>query len=586
MPSLPHPHPHPHLHPHPGLKLALLLCITGSAALGAFGASCSSENPAETSSGTPGGSGGGAGVGGSGGAGGTGGSMSTGTQTTFADFPGDAQIEQGLPVEIPSLFEGAQGSDTGGPCLAEPPLEALVPSNWTPLRFEWTPPAGHNVIEMRLSVDNQVNDLVIYTTQPVYTIPSAIWQQLVLHSAGLDVRVTVRSAKLENGAITEGPFVGADGVVHIAPVPAPGSIVYWTSSGGTALKGFSIGEEQVTTVLTPPMMGDGATTCIGCHTSSPDGLLAFVSRNTTGDPSRAVAARKADGTAAMPTMQEISPVAIELLTRPMQAVPALSGAHYSATDAVAITVFYDAAVTGGRGELAWTDLHATDPAAGWGLLQRAGDPRQAHSPTWWHDGSTIAYTSAPIGYSGVISMVSAEDPTMDIYTVPYNNRAGGNATPLPGASDPGYWEFYPVISPEDRLLAFSRTVPVAGGDSYDEPTAEVAVVPAKGGTAVRIEGNDPPACVNRPSPGITNSWPRWAPSVATAGGKRYYWLTFSSKRRPLSNPQLFVSGVVTSEVNGVETIERTYPAIYVTSQPPEENNHTPAWDVFQLEPPR
>jgi hypothetical protein len=142
-----------------------------------------------------------------------------------------------------------------------------------------------------------------------------------------------------------------------------------------------------------------------------------------------------------------------------------------------------------------------------------------------------------------------------------------------------------VISPGDALLAFNRCAPVAGGDSYDEPTAEVFVVPAAGGTPVRIEGNDAPACVNRPSPGITNSWPRWAPSVEEANGNRYYWLTFSSKRRDGVNPQLFVSGVVTSDAGGVETIVRAYPALYVTSQVPEEANHTPAWDVFQLEPP-
>jgi len=112
------------------------------------------------------------------------------------------------------------------------------------------------------------------------------------------------------------------------------------------------------------------------------------------------------------------------------------------------------------------------------------------------------------------------------------------------------------------------------------------VVPATGGTPLRVAGNDPPACVNRPSPGITNSWPRWAPSAESVGGKRYYWLTFSSKRRDANNPQLFVSGVVTRLEAGVEVIDQTYPALYVTSQIPEENNHTPAWDVFEIEPPQ
>lgn len=570
------------------MRLALVLCVTGSAALGTLGTSscsCSGDDDGTTTTtGAPGSGGSGA----AGGAGGMGGSTGSSTSTTFADFPVDPVIEAGLPGEIPSIFAGAPGGDTGGPCLAEPSLDALVPSNWTPLLFEWTPPAGHNVVELRLEVDNQDNDLLLYTTQPLYKIPAAIWTQLTSHSAGRDIRVTVRSGKLENGALVEGPLLGAEGAVHLAPVPAPGSIVYWTSSGGTALKGFSIGEEAVTTVLTPALMGDD-TNCISCHTSSPDGALAFFTRDRPGPPAtRAVSARSADGTAAAPMMQEVSPVALELLGRDHQAAPVLSAGHYSASDAVAISVFYDLTAVPVRGELAWTDLHATDPApgVGWGILARNGDPRMAATPTWWRDGSTIAYTSSANSGEGVVSSVSDADPTMDIYTVPYNNRAGGDATPLPGASDPSFWEYYPVISPDDALLAFNRIAPYTGGNSYNQATAEVFVVPAKGGTAARIEGNDAPACVGRPSPGITNSWPRWAPSAETANGKRYYWLTFSSTRRPLANPQLYVSGVVTSMVNGEETIERAYPAIYVTSQPPEENNHTPAWDVFQIEPPQ
>jgi hypothetical protein len=46
-----------------------------------------------------------------------------------------------------------------------------------------------------------------------------------------------------------------------------------------------------------------------------------------------------------------------------------------------------------------------------------------------------------------------------------------------------------------------------------------------------------------------------------------------------------VSGVVTTASGGVETIERAYPALYVTSQIADEANHTPAWDVFKVKPP-
>ena len=60
---------------------------------------------------------------------------------------------------------------------------------------------------------------------------------------------------------------------------------------------------------------------------------------------------------------------------------------------------------------------------------------------------------------------------------------------------------------------------------------------------------------------------------------------FSSKRRPATglNPQLYVSAIVTKVTNNVETIYADYPAVYVLAQDPTQNNHTPAWDNFDVQ---
>jgi hypothetical protein len=575
-----------------GRSWLLLSTVVALAALA--GVSCSSEDGgiagggAVTSNGGSTSGGGGASGGGGIGVGGTG-----GAQGPFPDFPKDAEVESGLPADIGSQFASGSGQATGGPCMFEPPIDALVPSNWSPLRFEWSAPSDQNVFELKLHVDNQVNDLVVYTTQKAYTIEASVWQSLTSHSAGHDIQVTLRGAKLDSGSLSQGPFTGADGALHIAPVPAPGSVVYWTTgapgSGATALKGFSIGDTQATTVLTPAVVG-GDTNCVACHASAPDGKYTFYVRDGQNSATRSVDVRSVDGQGTAPPDGVVSATAISLLARHKQSAPTLSNAHYTATDAVAITVFQSAA-TGDKSELVWTDLHTTDSNAGWGILARTGDPRPAASPTWWHDGSTVAYTSAPVSGEGVVTGVTDADPTMDIYTVPYNDKAGGNATPLPGASDPNYLEYYPVISPSDLLLAFNRFAPYKDGngnwnDSYNEPKGEVFIVPAKGGSAVRLAANDPPACTGVTSPGITNSWPRWAPTAEEFQGKKYLWVVFSSTRRDSSNPQLFVSGVVVTDSGGAVTVDKTYPAIYVAAQNEAENNHTPAWDVFQVKPPQ
>ncbi|MEZ4221626.1 MAG: hypothetical protein R3B13_11915 [Polyangiaceae bacterium] len=567
-------------------RVTVLLVVVLAVALGA-GFSCSSDEGGVASN-PPGV--GGSGAAGSGGAdaSSTGGTGAGGAPTTFTDFPKDPiVVDSGLPSDLPTQF-ASPGQPSGGPCLFEPSLGALVPRNWTPLVFEWTPAPDQNVFELRLSVQNQVNDLVVYTSQSSYAMDAGMWSGLTKNSGGQDIQVTLRGGKLDGGTLSAGPATGAAGTLHLAPVAAPGSVVYWTSgppsSGATALKGFAIGDTKVTTVLTPAIVG-GDTNCVACHASSPDGAYTFYVRDGTAG-TRSVDVRSVDGKGTGPAAVDVSPTALQLLARHKQSAPALSAAHYSASDAVALSVFHDATLTSGKSELVWTDLHAADANSGWGIVARNGDPRQVASPTWWHDGSTIAYTSAPVSGEGVVTRITDADPTMDIYTVPYNAKAGGSATPLSGASDANYWEYYPVISPGDSLLAFNRCAPrkeTSGewADSYNEPTGEVYVVPAKGGAATRLAANDPPACSGKVSPGLTNSWPRWAPTAEQSGGKNYYWVVFSSIRRADANPQLFISGIVT-DASGA--IEATYPALYVTAQVASENNHTPAWDFFQVVP--
>ena len=387
-------------------------------------------------------------------------------------------------------------------------------ANWTPLFFEWTAAATQTLFELKLDVENQVNSLVIYTTDPTFTIDATMWTGLTEHSGGQDIDVSIRSASFDGTSITGPASQGVEGVVHLAPVEAPGSVVYWTSSAGTAFQGFTIGDTTVKTILTPAQAGvasaGGNTTCVSCHTSSPDGKLLFYSRDAD-NGTRAIDVRNLDGTTV--DAATVSPSALTLLNRHKQTVPLTSAAHYSASDAVALSVLSMPTQNAGRYELAWTDLHAADETA-WGILARTGDDGNVSSPSWSHDGTQVAYVTSPGGGEGVI----AGGATMDIYTVPYNNKLGGAATPLPGASDASYREYYPVYSPNDTLLAFNRSDQLV--NSYNQPSGEVFVLPADGGTATRLTANDPPMCTGTTSPGLTNAWARWAPQSETEDGKK------------------------------------------------------------------
>lgn len=508
-----------------------------------------------------------------------------GSNGPFPDLPGSPVAGGTVKVDrldaIAAAFSQAKPGLGAGPCLLEPALDAMYPPNFSPPLFEWSAPANQNIFELRLHVDNQISDLVLYTDQSSFVLPDAVWSGLTQHSSGHDITITLRSGQLSGNSLVGGAFEGAHGDVHIAPVAAPGVIVYWTTSGGSALKGFRIGDRKPTTVLAPQQIRTGTpgdnTNCIGCHTSSPDGALAFFGRspNTDSFPF-GVDARLLDGSGKRPGIGIVSNNALANLSRTLQFMPTFSPAHYSSSDAVVITV-------GGTApspfELVWTDLHAT--SGGTNFMARNGDTRDADSPSFSKDGTRVAYTSTQL------VAISARPTYSDIYTIPYNQGAGGNATPVQGANDPSWNEFYPAFSPGDTFLAFNR-VP-AGQTIYDAAYAELFIIPSQGGQATRLRANDSPACSGLTSPGITNSYPRWAPSSMPNGAERYYWLVFSSRRRanPLNGvglPQLFLSVIVTTSFGGVETVKQTYPAIFIPAQLRTESNHTPAWDVFQLPP--
>ena len=469
-----------------------------------------------------------------------------------------------------AMLFAAGGGGHNGPCVVEPEDGSLFPRNWLRPRFALIPGAGENLFELRLHSDNEVNDLVVYTSSTTWTMPKAMWSDLAAHAGDAPIRVTVRGATLSGNALTGPPEFGSSGTFSVAPADAPGSIVYWTTSGGTGLRGFTVGDEKVQDIARP---GQLKNSCVGCHSSTPDGL--FVGFSATNDPGNGdpafIGLRSVDGKLGEPTF--LSQAARALLGRVGQELPTFSKAHWTGGDMIALTMF---PLTPPQGfEILWTNLETASMAqgTGWGVVKRGGDPGAAASASFSHDGKTVIYTSG----SQVGAGITCTDG--DVRTVPYNGGKGGASTKLAGASDAFFNEYYPVFSPDDRFVAFNRVF--QGNSSYNDKEAELYVVAAAGGTPTRLKANDPPMCSGKRSPGVTNSWPKWAPEANKIGTKTYYWLTFSSTRDEMNNPQLYVAPVVIDEAGETPTV-LTYPALYLWNQPAAENNHTPAWDVFQI----
>jgi hypothetical protein len=493
----------------------------------------------------------------------------------YTDFPAAPVLDTMAtpPANSATLFGPAgQGATTGGPCLFEPETGALYPRNWLRPRFRWTGVGGQNLFEVRVHVTNQARDLVAYTTASEWTMTDTIWAALHEDSYDEAITITVRGGVLAGNALT-GISISSSAAASIAPVEAPGSIVYWTTTNGTALKGFRIGDETVEQVLLPAQVAQPAgTTCVGCHTATPDGEYASFSIQPGPWPNALANIQPGLAGQAYP----LGAGAAAFLASSAFGINTFSKGHWATGDHVEISMYQNQ-----NAQLVWIDLDGADMATSWGQIALTGDPNSggagsAGAPSWSHDGNTIAY----------VSLVQSQDGRLNngpaaIYTVPYNNRQGGTATAVKGANDPAANQYYPAFSPDDKYIVFSKTTGAAAQASmYNNPGAEVDVVPTGGGTATRLVANDPATCTAQTSPGVTNSWPKSAPEVGTAtDGRLFYWVIFSSTRDPLAmRPQLYVTPIVIDSKGQLTT----YSALYLWNQPEAEANHTPAWENFRI----
>jgi hypothetical protein len=506
------------------------------------------------------------------------------------DFPAPV-IDGNAPASSPTLFgPQGQGATSGGPCLVEPESDVVYPQNWLRPRFTWRAAQGENLFELRLHVANQIEDLVVYTTSTSWTMPVSTWNALRAHSPTEAMTLSVRGGVLAGGAL-QGEALGTSTPMGVAPVQATGAIVYWwtdgTATGASGLKGFSPGDETVQSVLSPAQysQAQGTTsTCIGCHTSTPDGEFVAFTTTTTNQAEwvDALALIDPDAGALGTAPSYASSAGAQALARWNVGAAAFSPAHWKTGDRRAV-VSFDNDDSASNIVLSWFDLEATSPALASGTLARTGDTQLAAAPAWSHDGNTVAYVSTNRTCTGRLGNCTPQyqapadtGSRADLYVVPYAGGAGGNATPVQGASDPSLQEYYPSFSPDDRWLVFNRISNDA--NLYDQPAAEVFVVAESGGTPKRLAANDPPACSGVKSPGITNSWGKWGPTAYQANGSTYYWLVFSSKRSGAGVAQLYI----TSLVQAADGTLTTHGAIYLWNQPSTESNHTPAWDTFKV----
>ena len=557
------------------------------------------------------------------------------------DFPKEPIFDLGVSSDVAGRF--GLPSTASPPCVTEPEDGALFPNNW--LRPRVRVPGSTDVLKITVHADKQANDLVAYTNGESWALPKDVWRKLANHVVEEDITVTVQTPA---GGSTSVKF-------QVAPVGAVGSMVFWAANPAAARKmnvesmsqealvddsmlmGFNVGNEttvptlKIDQVKQPVTLQDGRTQgshCIGCHTATPDGdYVAFIdawpwSAAFAGVKPGIVGAALPGFSGGPCTDWNSCDQPKTFLQYPWNGPMTFSPAHWSLDAsgeriAIIATQVQDITMPWGPpvgpnwqpGRLAWVDVQSNatmttgrqvNPKQGeaFGFLARNGDPHPAAAfPTWSRDGESIVYVSVACPDPGHLDGCGTLDGRLakgpaDLYEVPYANKAGGTATPVAGASTVENDEYYPALSPDDHLLAFTRVK--AGQTMYANKTAEMFVVSRRPAAveAKRLAANNPPMCSGKSSPGVNNHWPKWSPDSATVGNKTYYWLIFSSNRYglPAVTPsngetveisQLYITAVVVDPTDDKDPI-KTRPAIYLWNQPQDRLNTLPAWDNFHI----
>jgi hypothetical protein len=623
-----------------------LLALSLAASAGCAGVKPIATNGSGGSSAT----GGSIGTGNSTGSGGTTVVTPTGCNGACTDFEPTANNPNPIfQVNVPTDVGGMFGTPTGsGPCVTEPEDGSLFPNNWLAPRVHV--PGNTGYLKITFHADMESTDLVAYAQGDSWALPKPIWTSLAGHITEQNITVTVQTP---SGGATSVNFqiapVGAGGsmVFWSADPKAVGKTGVETMAQSAVvndsfLDGFTVGDDStlwqasgtpalsITDVQQQVATQNGNTQgshCIGCHVGTPDGnSVGFVDAWPWGGAFANIQASTKGQ--ALPTYPGASCTGWNTCTGsrtfvqyPWMGGMAFSKSHWMTGDQTGIVAaqipISDLTSPWNTddyqpGNLVWIDTESSavtvnssgqpfpTRGAAFDYMQHTGDLGGVAFPTWSNDGTTIVYSSTPGGCGGQGCTPGDQDGRLnlghtDLYSVQYNNRAGGTATAVPGGSSSSLEEYYPSFAPDDSMLAFTA-VP-ANQVMYANAQAELYMVPfatpsgVSGAQAIRLNANDPPKCTNLTSPGINNHWPKWSPTIGSANNKIYYWLIFSSNRynpNPItatggSTPttvyvsQLYITAVVKGEVG-----YSTYPAIYLYNQPATRLNTTPAWQNFNI----
>ncbi|MBM4386588.1 MAG: hypothetical protein FJ088_02550, partial [Deltaproteobacteria bacterium] len=426
---------------------------------------------------------------------------------------------------IEFLFKTGGDPATGqfSPNLIYPPDGALVPSDFSPITFQWLADQKFNSFELRLEAIGA--SLSFFGGKNwakkdgyAYAIPKPGWEKIFSGYGVTKYQVKIIAGAITNGILDGGTYVSNTRTMNVTHEKAGGAFFYWN----TATSSIKVLEMDNPPAYAIPI-SKGLGMCIGCHSVSPDAKAVAVSHFVGSGFTSMTMGIYEPLTGKTPPY--VHKDAVTLLGAGPTILASFSPKYWTEIDKRIVVPHAKSSLN------VSTKLISVDLLTGkYEEIVKGGDTGQHAFPTWSNSGEWVVYTSGKnlgMGFGGEI-------PTA-LYKVLYNDGKGGFAMPLTGADVPNMLQYYPVFSPDDKFIVFNRATengkdcPVnllsdpnnpGSGGTYDNCYAELFIIQSEGGMPVRLD-----AANGESSPGVANSWPTFGIVMG-----KYYWLAFSSRR--------------------------------------------------------
>ncbi len=513
------------------------------------------------------------------------------------------------------------------PLVLYPVDGTLVPPNMNVLETQFDQGTGNALFE--IDYENAATDVRVETKcNPItdskgnatngcsYDLSQDVWDDLAKSNSGGDPLNVIVRATDSNGSCVATSM--SQVAISFAQEDLNGGIYYWQSVAVAGLQGatggifrydFGVRGQTPEAFLAPTASGGMMQRCVGCHFLSRDGA-----KMTYGN----------DDPDADDEYSDLSSSLIDVATKTAVALNKPGFQAFSPDHSLLLASNGIGMAMGPMGTPAnaFSLLDGTSGAAGSPATVSSGSGRGTQ-PDYSADGSRVVFV-APSSFT-FPTYNRVDDNHFSggsLYTMSASGSTFG--TPAVLLQSGGENNYYPAFSPDGAFVIFNR-VPLTGNpgdctadscpnDAFSNPNARIFLMPAGGGTPIDL--------VNLNYAGaVSNSWPRFAPTVQMYKGDMIAWVTFSSTRDygdvvrntamvsggpqhtcypPESpentsmnknvttdptclQPQLWMAAINLSKASG--GLDVSFPAFWLPFQDPTAHNHIAQWVVKIVGPP-